>query len=146
MPALVDGTQYAPLLSFENETPLAGPRSSGRSLSHHDIWRIVLKRKWVIVALTIIGAVPGSIDSGVYPQPGARTLPDRITMTGGLDESSSKTIRIIHRSEPAKVMTVRRNVFVPSLRSMQPSASPPGMRSTRKRRISKAVNEPHEKL
>jgi succinoglycan biosynthesis transport protein ExoP len=63
MPALVDGTQYAPPLSFENDTPLAGPRSSGEGLSLNDIWRIVLKRKWVILALTIIGAVLGSIYS-----------------------------------------------------------------------------------
>jgi succinoglycan biosynthesis transport protein ExoP len=63
MPALVDGPQYAPPLSFENETPLAGPRSSGEGLSLNDIWRIVLKRKWVILALTIIGTVLGSIYS-----------------------------------------------------------------------------------
>jgi capsular exopolysaccharide synthesis family protein len=66
MPALVDGTQYAPPLSFEGETPLAGRaggRVSNEGLSLHDIWRIVLKRKWVILALTIIGAVMGSVYS-----------------------------------------------------------------------------------
>jgi succinoglycan biosynthesis transport protein ExoP len=66
MPALVDGTQFAPPLSFEGETPLAGRagvRASSEGLSLHDIWRIVLKRKWVILALTLIGAVMGSVYS-----------------------------------------------------------------------------------
>ncbi len=62
MPALVDGTQYAPPLSFENETPLAS-RSSTEGLSLADIWRVIFKRKWVILALTVIGAVLGSIYS-----------------------------------------------------------------------------------
>ncbi len=62
MPALVDGTQYAPPLSFENETPLAS-RSSTEGLSLADIWRVIYKRKWVILALTVIGAVLGSIYS-----------------------------------------------------------------------------------
>ena len=66
MPALVDGTQYAPPLSFETETPLAGrPAGSTASdgMSLIDIWRIVMKRRWVILALTVIGAVLGSIYS-----------------------------------------------------------------------------------
>jgi capsular exopolysaccharide synthesis family protein len=66
MPALVDGPQYAPPLSFEGETPLAGRvagRPASEGLSLHDIWRIVLKRKWVILALTVIGAVLGSVYS-----------------------------------------------------------------------------------
>jgi capsular exopolysaccharide synthesis family protein len=66
MPAFVDGTQYAPPLSYEVETPLAG-RAPGTSapegLSLADIWRIVIKRKWVILALTVIGAVLGSVYS-----------------------------------------------------------------------------------
>jgi succinoglycan biosynthesis transport protein ExoP len=66
MPALVEGTQYSPPLSFETETPLAGrpPGSTGtEGMSLVDIWRIVLKRKWVILALTVIGAVLGSVYS-----------------------------------------------------------------------------------
>ena len=66
MPALVDGTQFAPPLSFESETPLAGRgpgTAAAEGLSLVDIWRIVLKRKWVILALTIIGAVLGSVYS-----------------------------------------------------------------------------------
>jgi len=67
MPALVDGPQYAPPLSFEGDTPLAGRsganRGASEGLSLHDIWRIVLKRKWVILALTVIGTVLGSVYS-----------------------------------------------------------------------------------
>ena len=63
MPATVDGTQFAPPLSFENEAPLGG-RQTSDGLSLVDIWRIVLKRRWVILALTVIGAVLGSIYSG----------------------------------------------------------------------------------
>jgi uncharacterized protein involved in exopolysaccharide biosynthesis len=66
MPALVDGTQFAPPLSFEGETPLggrAGVRTAGEGLTLHDIWRIVVKRKWIILALTVIGAVLGSMYS-----------------------------------------------------------------------------------
>lgn len=66
MPALVDGTQYAVPLSFEGETPLAGRaggRSSNEGLTLPDIWRIVVKRKWVILALTVLGAILGSVYS-----------------------------------------------------------------------------------
>ncbi len=49
---------------------------------------------------------------GVYPLLGPRTLLDMITMAGGLGESSSKTISIIHRSDPKKVVTVRMNVSI----------------------------------
>lgn len=49
---------------------------------------------------------------GVYPLLGPRTLLDMVTMAGGLGESASKTISIIHRSDPSKVVTVRMNVSV----------------------------------
>lgn len=49
---------------------------------------------------------------GVYPLLGPRTLLDMVTMAGGLGETASKTISIIHRSDPTKVVTVRMNVSV----------------------------------
>ena len=49
---------------------------------------------------------------GVYPLLGPRTLLDMVTMAGGLGESASKTISIVHRSDPSKVVTVRMNVSV----------------------------------
>jgi polysaccharide export outer membrane protein len=49
---------------------------------------------------------------GVYPLLGPRTLLDMVTMAGGLGPDASKTISIIHRSDPSKVITVRMNVSV----------------------------------
>lgn len=49
---------------------------------------------------------------GVYPLLGPRSLLDMITMAGGLGDSASKTVSIIHRSDPSKVITVRMNVSI----------------------------------
>lgn len=47
-----DGLQYAPALTLDSDSPLVSrPASDGLSLS--DMWRIILKRKWVILALVV---------------------------------------------------------------------------------------------
>ena len=49
---------------------------------------------------------------GVYPLLGPRTLLDMVTMAGGLGDSASKVVSIIHRNDTSKVITVRMNVSV----------------------------------
>lgn len=61
---------------------------------------------------------------GVYPLLGPRTLLDMITMAGGLGETSSKTISIVHRSDPDKVITVRMNVSVQTPESVAAESYP----------------------
>ena len=59
--------------------------------------------------VTMAGEIRGP---GVYPLLGPRTLLDMVTMAGGLNDSASKVVSIIHRSDPSKVITVRMNVSV----------------------------------
>lgn len=67
----------------------------------------------------------GEIHSpGVYPLLGPRTLLDMITMAGGLGDSASKTVSIIHRSDPSKVITVRMNVSVQTPESFAAESYP----------------------
>ncbi len=61
---------------------------------------------------------------GVYPLLGPRTLLDMVTMAGGLGESASKVISIIHRSDPSKVITVRMNVSVQTPESFAAESYP----------------------
>jgi len=61
---------------------------------------------------------------GVYPLLGPRTLLDMITMAGGLGDSASKTISIVHRSDPSKVITVRMNVGVQTPESFAAESFP----------------------
>jgi succinoglycan biosynthesis transport protein ExoP len=58
MPDMADGLQYSPPLSIETDSPL-GPRSPQDGLSLSDVSRIVLKWKWLILALTVIGLFLG---------------------------------------------------------------------------------------
>jgi polysaccharide export outer membrane protein len=61
---------------------------------------------------------------GVYPLLGPRTLLDMVTMAGGLGDSASKTISIIHRSDPSKVVTVRMNVSIQTPESFAAESYP----------------------
>ncbi len=57
-----DGLQYAPPLSNEADSPLAG-RPAGDGLSLSDMWRIIYKRKWIILALVALFTGMGIIYS-----------------------------------------------------------------------------------
>jgi polysaccharide export outer membrane protein len=61
---------------------------------------------------------------GVYPLLGPRTLLDMITMAGGLGDTASKTVSIIHRNDPSKVVTVRMNVSVQTPESFAAESYP----------------------
>jgi polysaccharide export outer membrane protein len=61
---------------------------------------------------------------GVYPLLGPRTLLDMITMAGGLGDSASKTVSIIHRNDPSKVVTVRMNVSIQTPESFAAESYP----------------------
>jgi polysaccharide export outer membrane protein len=61
---------------------------------------------------------------GVYPLLGPRTLLDMITMAGGLGDNASKTVSIIHRNDPSKVVTVRMNVSVQTPESFAAESYP----------------------
>ncbi len=47
---------------------------------------------------------------GIYQLPGPRNLTDMLAAAGGLNDSASKTVSIVHRSDPGKIITVKLNV------------------------------------
>src|ERR1700760_3951529 len=62
MPDMAEGTQYSPPLSIETDSPLA-PRSAHEGLTLSDLSRVILKWKWLILALVAIGTVLGYLYS-----------------------------------------------------------------------------------
>jgi succinoglycan biosynthesis transport protein ExoP len=62
MPDMAEGSQYSPPLSIETDSPLA-PRSAHEGLTLSDLSRVILKWKWLILALVAIGTVLGYLYS-----------------------------------------------------------------------------------
>ncbi len=47
---------------------------------------------------------------GIYPLTGPRNLTDMLALAGGLNDSASKTVSIVHRGDPNKITTVTLHV------------------------------------
>ncbi len=58
---------------------------------------------------------------GIFPLPGPRNLTDMLAAAGGLNESASKTVSIVHRSDPGKIITVKLNVGAQTPASIEAS-------------------------
>ncbi|MGI8771256.1 MAG: polysaccharide biosynthesis/export family protein [Acidobacteriaceae bacterium] len=67
----------------------------------------VFVAEYAVRGVTITGEVRGS---GIFPLNGPRNLTDILAQAGGLGESASKTVSIVHRNDPSHIITVKLNV------------------------------------
>jgi polysaccharide export outer membrane protein len=63
------------------------------------------------MGVTITGEVRSP---GIFPLLGPRNLTDILAQAGGLGESASKTVSIVHRNDPAHILTIQLNVGRPT--------------------------------
>jgi polysaccharide export outer membrane protein len=63
------------------------------------------------MGVTITGEVRSP---GIFPLLGPRNLTDILAQAGGLGESASKTVSIVHRNDPAHIVTIQLNVGRPT--------------------------------
>ncbi len=109
-----DGLQYAPPLTIEGDSPLA-PRAASDGLSLADMWRIILKRKWLILALvavfTGIGIVYSSTRVRLYEGTATVDLNPSSTNMGLSDlieqSLSSEDVRL-----PTEIARMQSNLVV----------------------------------
>jgi polysaccharide export outer membrane protein len=122
------GEVLLPLAGSVHVEGLTAPEAA-QAISQKYIDAKLLVRPLVTVFIAEYAAqgvtMAGEIRSpGVYPLLGPRTLLDMVTMAGGLGESASKDISIIHRNDPSKVITVRMNVAVQTPESFAAESFP----------------------
>ncbi len=67
----------------------------------------VFVSEYAVRGVTITGEVRSS---GIFPLNGPRNLTDILAQAGGLGEAASKTVSIVHRNDPAHIITVKLNV------------------------------------
>jgi polysaccharide export outer membrane protein len=67
-------------------------------------------------SITITGEVRSP---GVYQIVAPRTLSDTLAMAGGLNESASRTVSIVHAADPKKIIQVTLNVGAQTLESIE---------------------------
>jgi polysaccharide export outer membrane protein len=68
--------------------------------------------------VTISGEVRSQ---GIYPVPGPRTLSQVLAMAGGLNDSASRTVSIVHAADPDHIVHVTLNLGAPTLESLRDS-------------------------
>jgi polysaccharide export outer membrane protein len=122
------GEVVLPLAGGVHVEGLTAPEAA-QAISKKYIEAKLLVRPLVTVFIAEYAAqgvtMAGEIHSpGVYPLLGPRTLLDMVTMAGGLGESASKVISIIHRDDPSKVITIRMNVAVQTPESFAAESFP----------------------
>ena len=71
----------------------------------------VFVSEYAVRGVTITGEVRAP---GIYPLVGPRNLTDILAQAGGLGEGASKTVSIVHRNDPAHIVTIQLNVGRPT--------------------------------
>lgn len=108
------GTLHVAGLTLAEITDAVGQRyKDAKILVHPQV--TVFVAEFTRRSITITGEVRSP---GVYQIAAPRTLSDTLAMAGGLNESASRTVSVVHAADPAKIIQVTLNVGAQTIESI----------------------------